>query len=85
MVLEFSRVVLPLLSRFYAAWSFKIIPGLGEWAAGDRGSYRYLVESIRMHPDQETLRAMMLESGFGAVDYINMSGGIVAVHRGRRV
>lgn len=84
-ILEFSRVVLPLLSRLYDQWSFKVIPELGQWAAGDRDSYRYLVESIRMHPDQETLRTLMLESGFGAVDYINMTGGVVAIHRGRRL
>ncbi len=84
-ILEFSRVVLPLLSRLYDTWSFKIIPGLGEFAAGDRDSYRYLVESIRMHPDQETLRGMMQDAGFGLVDYVNLTGGVVAVHRGYRL
>lgn len=85
LVLEFSRVVLPLLSRLYDTWSFKVIPSLGEFAAGDRDSYRYLVESVRMHPDQESLRKLMLEAGFGMADYVNLSGGIVAVHRGHRV
>ncbi len=83
-VLEFSRVVLPLLARLYDTWSFQVIPELGKIAAGDRDSYQYLVESIRMHPDQDTLRDMMLEAGFGMVDYVNLGGGIVAVHRGRR-
>ena len=84
-ILEFSRVVLPLLSRLYDTWSFKVIPGLGEFAAGDRDSYRYLVESIRMHPDQESLRQLMHGAGFGMVDYVNLTGGVVAVHRGYRV
>ncbi|MBI1732523.1 MAG: class I SAM-dependent methyltransferase [Gammaproteobacteria bacterium] len=84
-VLEFSRVVLPMLERLYDAWSLHVIPALGELIAGDRDSYRYLVESIRVHPDQETLRNMMLDAGFGRVDYVNLSGGIVAVHRGRRI
>jgi demethylmenaquinone methyltransferase/2-methoxy-6-polyprenyl-1,4-benzoquinol methylase len=84
-VLEFSRVVLPLLARLYDAWSFRVIPALGRAVAGDRDSYRYLVESIRMHPDQDALRAMLLDAGFGAADYVNLSGGIVAVHRGRRL
>jgi demethylmenaquinone methyltransferase/2-methoxy-6-polyprenyl-1,4-benzoquinol methylase len=83
-VLEFSRVVLPLLARLYDTWSFNVIPELGRLAAGDRDSYQYLVESIRMHPDQDCLRDMMLAAGFGMVDYVNLSGGIVAVHRGRR-
>ena len=84
-ILEFSRVVLPLLRRLYDTWSFNVIPELGEFAAGDRDSYRYLVESIRMHPDQESLRTRMLESGFGMVDYVNLTGGVVAVHRGHRL
>jgi demethylmenaquinone methyltransferase/2-methoxy-6-polyprenyl-1,4-benzoquinol methylase len=84
-VLEFSRVVLPLLEPLYDAWSLHVIPALGGIVAGDRDSYRYLVESIRVHPDQEKLRNMMVDAGFGCVDYINLSGGVVAVHRGRRL
>lgn len=84
-VLEFSTVVLPHLKRLYDTWSFKLIPWLGRIVAGDEASYRYLVESIRVHPDQETLKQMMQEAGFERVEYYNLSGGIVAVHRGWKV
>ncbi len=85
LVLEFSRVVLPLLARLYDGYSFRVIPWLGEKVAGDRDSYQYLVESIRMHPDQETLAAMMRTAGFESVTWHNLSGGIVAVHQGYRL
>lgn len=82
LVLEFSKPLLPLLNSIYHAYSFKIIPKLGAWIAGDEESYQYLVESIRMHPDQEALKLLMQESGFEEVDYHNFSGGIVALHKG---
>lgn len=80
-ILEFSRMVLPGLMRLYDAYSFKIIPWLGKVVADDEESYRYLVESIRMHPDQETLKHMIEDAGFTRVNYYNLSGGIVAVHK----
>lgn len=81
LVLEFSRVAKPL-STLYDAYSFQILPRMGQLVAGDAESYRYLAESIRMHPDQETLKQMMVDSGFDHVDYFNLSGGIIALHRG---
>ena len=81
LVLEFSQVWKPL-SPLYDAYSFKILPWLGEKVAGDAESYRYLAESIRMHPDQETLKAMMEEVGFDKVEYHSLTGGIVALHIG---
>ena len=81
LVLEFSRVAKPL-APLYDAYSFRILPRLGQLVAGDGDSYRYLAESIRMHPDQETLKQMMLESGFDHVEYFNLSAGIIALHRG---
>lgn len=81
LVLEFSRVWKPL-APLYDAYSFRVLPRLGKAVAGDGDSYRYLAESIRMHPDQETLKAMMERAGFDAVDYFNLSAGIIAVHRG---
>ena len=81
-VLEFSRPLYPPLEKLYDLYSFKILPRLGEVVAGDRASYQYLAESIRMHPDQETLRQVMLEQGgFDEVEVYNLSGGIVALHR----
>lgn len=85
LVLEFSQVVLPVLGRIYDAYSFRLIPFLGRTFAGDEESYRYLVESIRMHPDQETMKSMMEEAGFARVTYHNLSGGIVALHSGYRL
>ncbi|EKD54182.1 MAG: hypothetical protein ACD_60C00118G0003 [uncultured bacterium] len=82
LILEFSKPVLPFLNTLYDAYSFKIIPKLGEWMTKDAGSYQYLVESIRMHPDQETLKKMMQTVGFEEVDYYNLTGGIVALHKG---
>lgn len=84
-ILEFSRLVLPALNGLYDSYSLNVIPRLGELVAGDRDSYRYLVESIRVHPDQEALKAMMEEAGFGRVRYWNLAGGIVAVHKGYRI
>lgn len=81
LVLEFSRVAKPL-SALYDAYSFHILPRLGQLVAGDAQSYRYLAESIRMHPDQEALKEMMVDSGFDQVDYFNLSAGIIALHRG---
>lgn len=82
LVLEFSKPVLPALETLYDYYSFNIIPKLGGWVTGDVESYQYLVESIRCHPDQETLKQMMEQVGFHAVAYYNLSGGIVALHRG---
>ena len=82
LVLEFSKPGNELLSRAYDAYSFKVLPVLGRMVAGDSDSYQYLAESIRMHPDQETLKDMMENAGFVSCDYHNMTGGIVAVHRG---
>lgn len=82
LVLEFSKPTAPVLERLYDAYSFHVLPRLGRLIAGDAASYRYLAESIRMHPDQETLRGMLVAAGFVGCDYHNLTGGIVAVHRG---
>jgi demethylmenaquinone methyltransferase / 2-methoxy-6-polyprenyl-1,4-benzoquinol methylase len=82
LVLEFSKVTTPGLKQLYDLYSFKVLPTLGGIIAKDADSYRYLAESIRMHPDQETLLAMMSEAGFEQCDYHNLSAGIVAIHRG---
>lgn len=82
LVLEFSKVQTPLLAKIYDMYSFNVIPKIGGLVANDSASYQYLVESIRMHPDQETLKSMMVEAGFEDVDYFNLSGGIVALHQG---
>jgi len=82
LVLEFSKPVLKPLSKAYDTYSFHILPRIGELVAQDAGSYRYLAESIRMHPDQETLKGMMADAGFENVTYHNLTGGIVALHRG---
>jgi demethylmenaquinone methyltransferase/2-methoxy-6-polyprenyl-1,4-benzoquinol methylase len=81
LVLEFSRVWKPL-EPIYDFYSFKVLPEMGKLVAGDPDSYRYLAESIRVHPDQETLKAMMEEAGFENVDYFNLTAGVVALHRG---
>ncbi|HET9644994.1 MAG TPA: bifunctional demethylmenaquinone methyltransferase/2-methoxy-6-polyprenyl-1,4-benzoquinol methylase UbiE [Burkholderiaceae bacterium] len=81
LVLEFSKVAAPL-EKAYDWYSFNVLPRLGKWVAGDADSYRYLAESIRMHPDQQTLKAMMKASGFGHVDVHNLTGGVVALHVG---
>jgi demethylmenaquinone methyltransferase/2-methoxy-6-polyprenyl-1,4-benzoquinol methylase len=82
LVLEFSKPVLPLLQSLYEKYSFHVIPKWGEWICQDAASYQYLVESIRMHPDQESLRIMMQAAEFEDVKYFNLSGGIVALHKG---
>lgn len=82
LVLEFSQPVNETFRKFYDAYSFNVIPMLGELIAKDRDSYQYLVESIRQHPAQDVLREMMLEAGFDHVRYHNMTGGIVALHIG---
>jgi len=84
LVLEFSQVAAPL-KPLYDAYSFRVLPLLGQRIAGDRESYRYLAESIRVHPDQATLRQMMLDAGLGKVDFFNMTAGVVALHRGTRI
>jgi demethylmenaquinone methyltransferase/2-methoxy-6-polyprenyl-1,4-benzoquinol methylase len=82
LVLEFSKPVAPGLKPLYDAYSFKVLPWLGKMVAHDESSYRYLAESIRMHPDQEALLTMLSQAGFTQARYHNLSGGIVAVHRG---
>jgi len=81
LVLEFSKVWQPL-EKLYDLYSFKLLPLMGQWIAKDAESYQYLAESIRMHPDQETLKQMMLDAGFNRVDYYNLSAGVVALHKG---
>jgi demethylmenaquinone methyltransferase/2-methoxy-6-polyprenyl-1,4-benzoquinol methylase len=82
LVLEFSKPSSDLLAKMYDRYSFNILPKMGQLVAGDADSYRYLAESIRMHPDQETLKNMMQQAGFLQAEYFNMTGGIVALHRG---
>ncbi len=82
LVLEFSTPTVPILGKLYDFYSFNAIPKIGKWIAHDEASYKYLVESIRKHPDQETLRKMMLDAGFDEVKYHNISAGIVALHLG---
>ncbi len=84
LVLEFSRVWKPL-TPLYDLYSFGVLPWLGKRIAGDADSYRYLAESIRMHPDQETLAQMLRDAGLGRVRYFNMTGGVVALHEGVRL
>src|SRR5882672_1080229 len=81
LVLEFSRVWAPL-ARIYDWYSFTVLPWLGGKVAGDEAAYRYLAESIRMHPDQESLKAMLERAGLENVEYFNLSAGVVALHRG---
>ncbi|WP_269617892.1 bifunctional demethylmenaquinone methyltransferase/2-methoxy-6-polyprenyl-1,4-benzoquinol methylase UbiE [Zhongshania sp. BJYM1] len=82
LVLEFSKPVNPVIGKLYDRYSFDILPKMGQLVANDEESYRYLAESIRMHPDQETLKGMMSDAGFVDVRYHNMTAGVVAVHRG---
>jgi demethylmenaquinone methyltransferase/2-methoxy-6-polyprenyl-1,4-benzoquinol methylase len=82
LVLEFSKPLSDTLNKLYDSYSFNILPKLGEMIAKDADSYQYLAESIRMHPDQDTLKEMILEAGFDHCDVHNLSGGIVALHRG---
>ena len=83
--LEFSRVAVAALAPAYDAWSFQVLPRLGRWVAGDAASYRYLAESIRTFPDQDTLAAMLRGAGFARVEVRNLSGGIAAIHSGWRL
>ncbi len=85
LILEFSKPTAPGLAPFYDLYSFKVLPLIGRFVANDPDSYRYLAESIRMHPDQETLRHMLEDAGFERCEYFNLSGGIVALHRGYRL
>jgi demethylmenaquinone methyltransferase / 2-methoxy-6-polyprenyl-1,4-benzoquinol methylase len=85
LVLEFSTPRAPGLKPLYDAYSFKVLPRLGQMVARDAASYRYLAESIRMHPDQETLLGMLRDAGFASSRYHNLAGGIVAVHRGYKI
>lgn len=83
--LEFSRLQVAVLEPLYDAWSFRVLPRLGQWVAKDEASYRYLAESIRTFPDQETLADMMQAAGFARVAVRNLSGGIAAIHSGWRL
>jgi demethylmenaquinone methyltransferase/2-methoxy-6-polyprenyl-1,4-benzoquinol methylase len=85
LVLEFSHPVAPGLKPLYDAYSFNVLPLLGRFVAGDEASYRYLAESIRMHPNQETLLEMLRTAGYAQIRYHNLSGGIVALHRGYKI
>lgn len=82
LILEFSKVRNPVVKKLYDAYSFSALPIMGKLIANDSESYRYLAESIRMHPDQETLKQMMQEAGFVQATYHNISGGVVALHKG---
>ena len=82
LVLEFSKPTTEALSKIYDAYSFHVLPAMGKLVANDSESYQYLAESIRMHPDQETLKGMMEQVGFEQTTYHNLTGGIVALHRG---
>ncbi len=84
-ILEFSKIVIPFLDKLYDQYSFKLIPQFGKLVADDEASYQYLVESIRMHPDQDSLALMMQKAGFDKVQYHNLSGGVVAIHRGYKL
>lgn len=82
LVLEFSKPTVEAIKPLYDAYSFKVLPALGKFFANDSASYQYLAESIRMHPDQATLKAMMQTAGFERVEFFNLTGGVVALHRG---
>lgn len=82
LVLEFSKPEQPWLSKVYDTYSFSLLPAMGKLLVNDSDSYKYLAESIRMHPDQDSLKQIMLQAGFDEVEYHNMTGGIVALHRG---
>jgi len=85
LILEFSRPTNALFSRVYDLYSFKLLPLMGKLIAGDPDSYRYLAESIRMHPDQDTLKGMMTRAGFERIEYFNLTQGVVAIHRGYKL
>ena len=82
LILEFSRPTHSIVRKIYDEYSFKVIPKVGKVVTGNGDSYQYLVESIRMHPDQKTLKDMVLHAGFDQADYINLANGVVAIHRG---
>jgi demethylmenaquinone methyltransferase/2-methoxy-6-polyprenyl-1,4-benzoquinol methylase len=84
-ILEFSEAQGDLFKKVYDLYSFKVLPMLGKFIANDAESYQYLAESIRMHPNQEKLKQMMLEAGFERCEYFNLTHGVVAVHRGYKV
>ena len=84
-ILEFSKVTIPFIDKLYLKYLFKFIPKLGKAVAKDEDSYRYLVESIRVHPDQKLLASMIEEAGFKNIKFHNLSAGIVAVHRGYKI
>ena len=84
-ILEFSKVTIPFIDKLYLKYAFKFIPKLGKAVAKDEDSYRYLVESIRVHPDQKLLASMIEEAGFKNIKFHNLSAGIVAVHRGYKI
>jgi demethylmenaquinone methyltransferase/2-methoxy-6-polyprenyl-1,4-benzoquinol methylase len=81
LILEFSKIEVELLEKFYDFYSFNLMPKIGGLIADDEKSYKYLAESIRKHPDQQTLKNMVLDAGFGFCEYFNLSGGIVALHK----
>ncbi len=83
--LEFSRLQIAVLTRLYDQWSFNVLPRVGQAVAGDAESYRYLAESIRTFPDQETLAELMTGAGLARVSWENLSGGVVALHSGWRL
>ncbi|MCU7958981.1 MAG: bifunctional demethylmenaquinone methyltransferase/2-methoxy-6-polyprenyl-1,4-benzoquinol methylase UbiE [gamma proteobacterium symbiont of Bathyaustriella thionipta] len=85
LILEFSKPAPGPFKTLYDTWSFQVLPRLGKLVASDSDSYQYLAESIRMHPDQETLKGMMQEAGFERCDFRNLSNGIVAIHRGFKI
>lgn len=85
LILEFSKPTMPLLSKVYDIYSFKLLPMMGKVVSNDADSYRYLAESIRMHPDQETLLGMMQDAGLERCDYYNLTGGVVALHKGYKL
>ena len=76
---------LAVLEKIYDAYSFNLIPKFGSWFAGDEDSYQYLAESIRKHPDQETLKQMIIDAGFDMCEYQNLTGGVVAIHKGIKI
>jgi demethylmenaquinone methyltransferase / 2-methoxy-6-polyprenyl-1,4-benzoquinol methylase len=82
LVLEFSKPIYPWLSKIYDEYSFKLLPKIGQWITNDADSYQYLAESIRMHPPQDELKQMFADAGFSDNQYHNLTGGIVALHRG---
>ncbi len=84
LVLEFSKPTNNLLEKIYDRYSFSVLPFMGKLVTNDGDSYRYLAESIRMHPDQKTLKSMMEHTGFVNCSFHNMTGGIVALHRGEK-